>query len=138
MEDAGATDKPIWEYVREIRELKARIAKYQERLEIDHAFRWSEADGEMVRFEIPDDERDTFPDAISCREADTKLMDLYIDEIQPIVHAAEELVHYVMEQHNITAPVQFRCPHMRKLFNALETSGRIELPDSPNLQDKID
>lgn len=47
---------------------EARVAKLEARLEIDHAFRLQ--DDKLVRFEIPAEERDAFPDKITCLEAE--------------------------------------------------------------------
>jgi hypothetical protein len=137
METTGDTEKPIWEYIQEAKQLKARIAKYQEILEIDHYFKWSEADGEMVRHEIPDDERDSFPNAITCREADTHLLEIVLEHRDPIVHAAEELMWHEMDKYKVGGIDNLTCPYMRKLYEALDADGRMDLPDSPNLTDKI-
>jgi hypothetical protein len=51
----------------EVAGLKARIAKLEARLEIDHAFRVNE-DGTHERFEIPAEQRDNMPDRILANE----------------------------------------------------------------------
>lgn len=57
--------------------LQSQVAKYERRLEIDHA--WTLKDGEKVEYIIPPEERDTFPDGIECRNETIKLQDERID-----------------------------------------------------------
>ena len=59
---------------------RERIAKLEARLEIDHAFRMGDGD-EMVRYEIPPEERDNFPDGIACRDETIRLRDELVDEL---------------------------------------------------------
>ena len=65
--------------------LRARIATYQARLEIDHEYN---AAGE--RAEIPEAERDARIDGISCRDETIRLQDHAIDELKARIEALEQ------------------------------------------------
>lgn len=57
----------------EIVRLRERVAKLESRLEIDAAWQCTGDSTELVRIEIPPEERDSFPDGISARDATIKL-----------------------------------------------------------------
>lgn len=70
--------KHIRAFWREIVRLREILARREARLEIDHAYRGLE----MERFEIPADERDSWPDKICCLEADMDgILDVFIARI---------------------------------------------------------
>lgn len=54
----------------EVERLNGCVLKYEQRLEIDHAYHTEKIDGktELVRHEIPPPERSEFPDGIKCRD----------------------------------------------------------------------
>lgn len=54
----------------EVGRLRAALAKREARLEIDHAFKLGDGPDGFVRFEIPPDQRDHFPDKITALEID--------------------------------------------------------------------
>ena len=136
--DNEAKEKPIFEYIADIKRLKAQITRYEARLEIDHVWRWSEADGECVRVEVPEEKRETMYDGLECRDETIKMLDHLIDdELNPIVHAAEELMFYVLDKYKVRDKANLTCPYMIKLYEALDNAARLDLPDSPNLLDKI-
>ncbi len=51
-----------------LQQLLSRVETLEARLEIDHAYQF--VNGQMVRFELPEDQRDTFPDKITCLEVE--------------------------------------------------------------------
>lgn len=61
-------------------EARAEVERLQERLEIDHVFVLGEAD-EMVRKDVPPEERALYPDAIDCRDATIGLQDERIERL---------------------------------------------------------
>ena len=73
--------------IEEIEHLRARIAKLEARLEIDHAFRLPEPGEQgdditgLVRFEIPEDERDTMTDKVTCIEIENAHLEGIIRDI---------------------------------------------------------
>jgi hypothetical protein len=64
-------------------DLEAKVARYEARLEIDHAFELvrNGEEVEMVRFEISVEDRGTYPDAVECRDATIALQDEAIAEL---------------------------------------------------------
>jgi hypothetical protein len=59
----------------EIERLAARVQHLEERLEIASAWQCTADDPELKRIEIPPEERDSFPDGITCRDATIKLLE---------------------------------------------------------------
>lgn len=59
----------------EIERLTARVHQLEDRLEITHAWQCTADDTELKRIEIPPEERDSFPDGITCRDATIKLLE---------------------------------------------------------------
>lgn len=63
-----------------IPDIDAELARCHARLEIDHAYRLE--GGELVRFEIPMDERGSFPDGIDGRDCTIAEMDRRIARLE--------------------------------------------------------
>ncbi len=59
----------------EIERLTGRVQHLEDRLEITHAWQCTADDTELKRIEIPREERDSFPDGITCRDATIKLLE---------------------------------------------------------------
>lgn len=59
----------------EIERLTSRVQHLEDRLEITHAWQCTADDTELKRIEIPPEERDSFPDGITCRDATIKLLE---------------------------------------------------------------
>jgi hypothetical protein len=55
-----------------------QIKKLHARLEMDHAFRWDEDAGELVRFAV---EPGSIPDGIECRDTTISLQDEWLDKL---------------------------------------------------------
>ena len=71
-------------------ELLERIAKLEERLEIDHAFQSTNEHPEPQRYEIPPEERDNFPDGIECRDETIKLLEENCTTLRAVRQQLEE------------------------------------------------
>jgi hypothetical protein len=72
--------------------LRSRIAKLEARLEIDHAYQWQGEGEELVRIEIPPEERSTFPDGITARDATIKLQDERIERLRSRIERLREAI----------------------------------------------
>ena len=72
--------------------MQARVAKLEERLEIDHCYG---PDGQ--RKEIAPADRDTFPDGIFCRDADIQLRDDAIRTLKARCAQLEEALNEAIE-----------------------------------------
>jgi hypothetical protein len=59
----------------EIERLRSRVQHLEERLEITYAWQCTGEDPELKRIEIPPEERDSFPDGITCRDETIKLLE---------------------------------------------------------------
>lgn len=62
-------------------EAEARVKVLEERLEITHVNRFDEASGEMVRVELPPEDRLVFPDGVFCRDATIAELESQIEEL---------------------------------------------------------
>lgn len=72
----GATDEQLAAVADDaLASLRSRVEALEARLEITHAWRWDDASEELVRYEIPAEQRATFPDGIACRDATIALGD---------------------------------------------------------------
>lgn len=108
----------------EIENLKAKIARYEERLEIDHCFVLK--DGQLVRQEIPEDERGAFTDKIDCLEIEIKHLESVIKDVSPVIKIASQLLDFVMEKYKVTSKENLTCPIHRDLYDALEKLGKFD------------
>ena len=127
--DGRKTKIPVLDY---IRELEGKVAKYQSRLEIDHAWRRPKGGtvlDKLERYEIAPQDRDTFPDAIDCRDSTIKHLDKMLDETAPIIGAAGRLMDFVMDKYKVESNENLTCPHHRKLYEALEAIGYFDKED---------
>lgn len=89
----------VADIIAEIERLRAKVAKYEARLEIDHAFRLPE-EGEtgdpitrLVRFEIPENERETYTDKVTCLDVEVA----HLEEILHDIHAVTQAMIAKME-----------------------------------------
>lgn len=63
--------------------LQAKIERYEARLEIDHVYKLDQSGGEeLIREEVPPEEREAMIDGIECRDATIKLLEKYITELR--------------------------------------------------------
>lgn len=85
---------------RELAEARAEIARCHARLEIEHYFTMGE-EGEFVRHEMTMEERVTFPDAVTCRDATIAALQMDIEETR--ADTLEEAATYI-EQVNGSIP----------------------------------
>jgi len=84
--------------VDEINRLRSYVEKLESRLEIDCVWRCG-SDGEMVRVEIPKDERPDEPhDGIFCRDETIKLQDEAIERLRSLLKEAGEALDWYGEQ----------------------------------------
>ena len=103
----------------EISRLKALVKKYEERLEIDHAFRHNPPDFKREKFFLTDKEKETFPDAVTCRDATIKFLEMDVDEQAVIIGKAIDLIYAEMGK-SIGWDRELIPNYMKPLFDALE------------------
>lgn len=70
--------------------LRARIEELEARLEITHLSTMDHETGETIRHELTEDECNTFPDAVACRDATIALLDDRIEKLEAKLAAAME------------------------------------------------
>ncbi len=105
--------------------LQAKVAKYEARLNIDHCFVMGK-DGELVRQEIPEDERGNFTDQITCLEIEITHLESVIKDICPVIKISSQLLDFVMEKYKVENKEGLTCPIHRDLYDALEKLGKFD------------
>jgi hypothetical protein len=73
--------------IEKLREATARIALLEARLEVDHA--WKMENGQLVRFEIPPEDRANWPDGIDCRDETIKLLEEQLSSLSARLREVE-------------------------------------------------
>lgn len=66
------------------------IERCHKRLEIDHAFKL--VDGGLERFDVPEDERASWPDAVSCRDETIAILEHRAEAAERALEAAEKVI----------------------------------------------
>lgn len=105
--------------------LQAKVAKYEARLNIDHCFVLGE-NHEMIRQEIPEDERGSFPDQVTCLEIEIAHLESVIKDIAPVIKISSQLLDFVMEKYKVENKEGLTCPIHRDLYDALEKLGKFD------------
>lgn len=59
----------------EIAALRAKVERYEARLEIDHCYVMVDGNPELERRDVPPEERETWPDGITCRDETIRLLE---------------------------------------------------------------
>lgn len=84
-------------------DLAARLAKAEreierchKRLEIDHAFKL--VDGGLERFDVPKDERASWPDAVSCRDETIAILEHRAEAAERALEEAEKVIKPFADQ----------------------------------------